>query len=260
MDVTFRTLPGHSDLGILFFWSLKITAGVRTTLSDYFIPEAFYDYICIQRGELTGVDLARRTERRLPRQAFKGLFTRPLRLNYSTPVVVFGARLSLAFAEHFWEPRVSANAFCEQAWVSPRSKDLAAFAAELACTVQAQRVRKCPYPLLNPALEESHWLGSYSARHKRRLYTSVFGLSRQAIDRLRGIQAFLEQVCDFDQQTPRILGHVNPEVFYDQPHLNRVFKKVTGLTPLEYFAIRSDLQDNLMAASYNALASQSAML
>ena len=74
------------------------------------------------------------------------------------------------------------------------------------------------------------------------------------------MQAFLEQMCDFGRHTPRVLGYVNPEVFYDQPHLNRVFKKMTGLSPLEYFATPSHLQDNLMAASYNALAVNQAML
>jgi AraC-like DNA-binding protein len=40
-------------------------------------------------------------------------------------------------------------------------------------------------------------------------------------------------------------------VFYDQPHLNHAFKKMTGLSPVEYFEHNSILQDNLMSASYN---------
>lgn len=63
---------------------------------------------------------------------------------------------------------------------------------------------------------------------------------------------FLEQTCAFTQN-PRIIGYVNPDVFYDQAHLNHVFKKMTGRSPVEYFEASSILQDNLMAASYNAL-------
>jgi AraC-like DNA-binding protein len=44
---------------------------------------------------------------------------------------------------------------------------------------------------------------------------------------------------------------MNPEVYYDQPHLNRAFKKLTGFSPVEYFQANSILQDNLMSASYN---------
>jgi methylphosphotriester-DNA--protein-cysteine methyltransferase len=65
------------------------------------------------------------------------------------------------------------------------------------------------------------------------------------------VHLFLEQTCDFTSQNPRIIQHVNAEVFYDQPHLNHAFKKMTGLSPLEYFETNSILQDNLMAASYN---------
>ena len=173
---------------------------------------------------------------------------------------MFGARLSLSFAETFWEPRVSANTFREQAWVRQKAADLGAFAGQVTRYVQAHRARKCPYPMLGLGLDESDWLRRYSPRHRRRRYLSVFGASRQAMERMRGLHVFLEQLCDFERRMPRILGHVNPDVFYDQPHLNRVFKKMTGLAPLEYFSTPARLQDNLMAASYNALAGKPVML
>ena len=119
---------------------------------------------------------------------------------------------------------------------------------------------KMPLPMLGQDLAESEWLRSYSPRQKRRLYRSVFGASRQALERVRGLHVFLEQLCDFGQRRPRILGHVNPDVFYDQPHLNRVFKKMTGLAPLEYFDTPARLQDNLMAALYNARTREQVML
>ena len=55
---------------------------------------------------------------------------------------------------------------------------------------------------------------------------------------------------------PRIVAYVNADSFYDQPHLNNAFKKVTGLSPLAYFEANSILQDNLMAASYNEHSNQ----
>lgn len=260
MDISYRKLPGLPALGIEFFWSLKIAGSRPGALSDHFIPELCYDYIFIQRGQIAWVDLARDTQFTLPRQTLRGLFTQPFVFNYSTPLVLFGARLSLSFAETFWEPRAGANAFWEQAWVGRPPRDLATFAAQVTRYVQARRAPKCPHPMLGLGLEESEWLRSFSPRHRRRMYLSVFGASRQAMERVRGLHVFLEQLCDFERRMPRILGHVDPDVFYDQPHLNRVFKKMTGLTPLEYFGTPARLQDNLMAASYNALASESVIL
>jgi len=260
MEITFRKLAGQPALGILFFWRLEITGGRPGTLADYLIPELYYDYLCIQRGQITAVDPAREIEFTLPQQTLRGLCTRPLGLRYITPLVLFGARLSLSFAEYYWEPRLKANTFLEQAWIGHRPASLAAFASQLTGYVRAHRARKCPYPVLNAALQETNWLSSYSARHKRRLYQSVFGLSRQALERVRGLHAFLEQLCDFEARRPHILAHVNPDRFYDQPHLNRVFKKMTGFSPLEYFATPACLQDNLLAASYNAPAGGQDML
>jgi AraC-like DNA-binding protein len=173
---------------------------------------------------------------------------------------LFGARLSLSSAEHFWEARLLANALTEQAWVDRPPKSLGTFAAQVAAFVRRHQARKCPYSLLGPGLEESAWLKTYSPRHKRRLYSAVFGVSRQALDRIHGLQSFLAQACGLDDSPPRLLEHINADVYYDQPHFNRTFRKLTGLTPVAYFAAPSRLQDNLMAASYNAQALEPAML
>jgi methylphosphotriester-DNA--protein-cysteine methyltransferase len=102
-------------------------------------------------------------------------------------------------------------------------------------------------------LQESAWLVQYSPRHKRRLYKATFGLSRKELHNIRNVQSFLEQTCDFAARNPRIIQHVNTEVFYDQPHLNRTFRKMTGFSPIGYFQANSILQDNLMSASYNEI-------
>ncbi len=250
MRLAFHKLPGDLALGVLFFWKFSITASRRAALTDHFIPELFFDYVLVRRGAVACAGQS------LPPQSLRTLHTRPLTFTYTTPLVLYGARLSLDFAEHFWEPELPANVFLPQAWASPRPAALADFAAQLARTLRARRARKAPYPMLTPALDESAWLAAYSPRHKRRLYQSVFGLSRQQLLGLRAVHAFLEQTCDFGPRLPRIIGHVNPEVFYDQPHLNRTFKKFTGRSPLEYFETSTLLQDNLMAASYNAPAAE----
>src|SRR5258706_5000336 len=252
MDITFRKLPGEPASGILFFWSLKIATAGPATVCDDFIPDPYYDYIYIQRGQMQPAKPVRPAGSPLPAQTLRGLFTRPYRLNYSTPLQLFGARLALPFAETYWGPPLAANRFIEQAWVGRKPGSLPAFAAEVTRHIQAHRSRKYPHALLGPALDETAWLRQYSARHKRRLYLAVYGLPRQAIDRICRIHVFLEQLCNFEPHRPTVLQHVNPEVFYDQPHLNRAFKQTTGLSPLEYFFRPSHLQSNLMAASYNA--------
>jgi methylphosphotriester-DNA--protein-cysteine methyltransferase len=105
--------------------------------------------------------------------------------------------------------------------------------------------------MLSPSLEESEWLAHYSPRHKRRLYRSTFGISKKEMKAIQNVHTFLGQTCDFSTPNPRIIEHIDSDVFYDQPHLNKAFKKMTGLSPLEYFQTSSILQDNLMAASYN---------
>ena len=109
--------------------------------------------------------------------------------------------------------------------------------------------------MLTASLEETDWLAAYSPRHKRRLYKAIFGISTKEMRAIDNIHQFLTQTCDFAAQTPRIVEHVNADLFYDQPHLNNAFKKMTGLSPLAYFEVNSVLQDNLMAASYNEIAS-----
>jgi AraC-like DNA-binding protein len=174
--------------------------------------------------------------------------------------VLFGARFSLKFAEYFWEENINSNSFLEQNWVRKSTNNLESFASQLTETIQKRRVKKQPYPMLLPTLEESSWLINFSPRHKRRLYKTTFGLSRKEIQNIRNVHSFLEQTCDFASQNPRIIQHVNPEVFYDQPHLNHTFKKMTGFSPVEYFQANSILQDNLMSASYNEISTEKGKL
>jgi AraC-like DNA-binding protein len=196
------------------------------------------------------VDEAQGAKFVLPQQSLKTIHSHPLKFIFSTPLVLFGARLSLGFAESFWG-EIKANSFLRQTWVKGEADDLELFKAQVENHLKSHQRQKLPYPMFQSSLDESDWLVNFSPRHKRRLYQSMFGLSRKELQNIRNVHTFLEQTCDFGSQNPRIIQHVTPEVFYDQPHLNHAFKKTTGFSPVEYFEASSILQDNLMSASYN---------
>lgn len=252
MKISFQKQQGNPSLGIEFFWKLTLGSSAQATIVDHFVPELFYDYILVKSGEVEAID-SQGNKSTLPRQALKTLHTHPIKFIFTTPLVLYGARLSLKFAETFWGKDIGSNSFIEQYWAGKNTNSLASFASQIAETIQKYRQSKTIAPLLSPALEESAWLKSYSPRHKSRLYKAVFGISKKEMWSIQNVHSFLEQTCDFASQNPRIIQHVNPEVFYDQPHLNHAFKNVTGLSPVEYFEQSSILQDNLMSASYNEI-------
>lgn len=260
MTIAFQKLPGEPHLGVAFFWRLAIHTPRPATRIDHFIPELFYDYFLVETGAVHVRLVPGPHSDRLPDQSLKTLHTHPLTFVFTTPLVLYGARFTLRFAELCWEPRLSANRFIEESWVSPKPRKLSVFADQLTRHLRAHQTRRHPYPLLAPGLRECDELAHLSARHKRRLYQSTFGVSRQALQRLASIQAFLQQTCDFGDETPHIISHLDPDVFYDQAHLNHTFKRLTGFSPSEYFQANSILQDNLMAVSYNELPAEQTRL
>ena len=252
MKISFRRKTDMRCPELLFCWRMDIEVAAETAVSDIFIPELYYDYFFVQRGEIAVLASDSKIERPLPQQALKTLHTQPLKLALKAPLTLLGARFALPFAELFWEEML-ANRLLSQHWVDDTVTDLTTFCEQLVQTVQAQRVKKTVGHMVNAAMTETDWLAAYSPRHKRRLYQMVFGLSRKEMQAIANVHQFLAQNCDFAEDTPRIVEHVNAATFYDQPHLNNAFKKMTGLSPLAYFEANSILQDNLMAASYNEL-------
>jgi len=252
MKVSFRKLPGDPSQGILFFWMLSMDASPPNLVVDQFIPELFFDFLFIRAGRVLCVDKITGDEFSLPPQSLKTLFTRPLMFRFSTPLMLFGARFALDFAGSFLV-EMKANSFLEQAWVRKDTKRLENFKSQMEGRFRSQQEGKFPHPLFSSGLDESSWMANFSSRHKRRIYQSVFGLSRKDLRNIANLHVFLEQACDFTADNPRIIQHVNPDVFYDQPHLNHSFKKMTGVSPVEYFQASSILQDRLMAASYNEI-------
>lgn len=250
MRISFQKQSGDPLLAVSFFWKLTIQTKSPTTVTDHFIPELFFDYLFVKEGGIKCIDKSQARKFTLPSQTLKAIYTHPLAFVFSTPLVLYGARLSLRFADLFWG-EAQADRFLKQAWVKNGTDDFEYFIFQVKDHIQQHRTKKLPYPMFSSGLDESAWLVNFSPRHKRRLYKMAFGISRKQLQNIRNVQSFLEQACDFAAQSPRIIQHVNPDVFYDQPHLNRTFKKVTGFAPVEYFEASSILQDNLMSASYN---------
>ena len=237
MQISFKKLPASPTDGIALFWKFVIQAKSPVVIQDYFAPELFFDYFFIKQGAVRYMAGAQGRAFKLPQQALKTIQTRPLTFEFSTPLTMYGARLSLPFAESFWG-ELKANQFVKQAWVEDDA-GFESFAKQVTARLKTHQRKKLAYPMLSSDLNESNWLTHYSARHKRRLYASVFGVSRTDLLNIRNVQLFLAQACDFASHSPRIIQHVNPDVFYDQPHLNRLFKKMTGFSPVGYFEVGS---------------------
>ncbi len=245
---------------IAFCWCLHIDVDAPTVISDLFIPELFFDYFYLQEGEMIVENPHKTVRLTAGQQLLKTLHTRQLSLTFKLPIRLFGARFSLGFAESYWEKEFSAAGFEKACWVSKNIKDLSSFASQMTDTVQKKQTRKTAGSLFSPSLKETAWLTQFSPRHRRRLVKKVFGITQKELAAIQNLHVFLGQACDFSDQNPRIIEHIDTDVFYDQPHLNHAFKKMTGLSPLEYFEAHSILQDNLMAASYNEQSPESAKI
>lgn len=250
MKISFQKKAGIPSLDVTCFWKMTIETRQPAVITDHIIPELFFDFLYVKEGRINCVDPMRGRKFTLPQQSLKTVHTRPIRFIFSTPLVLYGARLPLRFAEVFWGA-MQANTFSNQAWIQDDLDGLDSFKERIAMHLKNSRVKKTSHPMFSSDLNESAWLGNFSPRHKRRLYREIFGLSRRKLQNIGNVHTFLEQTCDFASENPRIIRHVNPDVFYDQPHLNRIFKKMTGFSPVEYFEANSILQDNLMSVSYN---------
>jgi hypothetical protein len=124
MKILFRKRTGNPSMGIEFFWTLTIDAKSPTLITDYIIPELFFDYFFIKKGKVTSVDKIRSSKSLLPRQVLKTIHTNPLTFVLSAPLILFGARFSLRFAELFWGGDLHSNSLLKQRWVDQNTDDL----------------------------------------------------------------------------------------------------------------------------------------
>ncbi|MBK6795023.1 MAG: hypothetical protein IPG80_21315 [Anaerolineales bacterium] len=109
-----------------FFWRLEVRSKRAVVFNDKFIPDLYFDYFFVDKGEVRYRDQETKKPVSFPQQALKFLHTRPLVLEFSTPIVLYGARLSLSFASLFWG-EMTANSIPEQRWVSKKVTDLGDF-------------------------------------------------------------------------------------------------------------------------------------
>ena len=256
MKISFQIKKEKTLPELLFCWQMTIDVVGETAVPDIFIPELFFDFFYIQEGAIFYATADHADELQLPRQVLKTLHTGRLDLVLKAPLDLYGARFLLPFSELFWQKQMPANSFLDQRWLRTPVSDLDDFSNQIVAAIVERRTKKIIAPMLLPSLAETDWLAAYSPRHKRRLYRSVLGISQKELWAIQNVHQFLGQTCDFATGMPRIVAYVNADSFYDQPHLNNAFKKVTGLSPLAYFEANSILQDNLMAASYNEHSNQ----
>ncbi len=250
MKASFRKLSGHSDVGGVFHWQLSLTAAETDVIEELFIPELFYDVIVLNAGTVTYA-IGDGDWQPLPRACVKTIQTAQFRLRFQGRIKLSGTRLPLCFAERL-NLNLAANQLVPLQWGTDCECVLSEFASEFEAFLDEQATKGLSNSLLNNALQETTWFQQYSARQKRRYYQKIFGISQKELRKIQNMHKFLGQACYFStRDDPRILDNVSAGDYYDQPHLNRTFRELTGLTPVEYFQITSVLQDNLMAASYN---------
>jgi AraC-like DNA-binding protein len=250
MQISFHKLAGVPALDLAYFWRLQID-GTTVVPADHLIPELYYDFLYVQQGQLALSATDSEPLQQLPAQSLRTLHSRSHKLHYQLPLVLYGARFYLRLAENI-APGRPAGHFLPLNWLTTPVNSLPDFASQLQPVLQANRQPRLAGPMFSSGLNESAWLATYSPRQRRRLYQTIFGLSRQGLLAIENLHRFLGQSCNFGDENPRLIKYVDDQAYYDQPHLNRAFKKMTGFTPLAYFEASTILQDNLMAASYNA--------
>ena len=250
MQISFHKLAGVPALDLAYFWRMQID-GPAAVLADHVIPELCYDFLYVQQGQLAWAATDSEPPQPLPAQSLRTLHSRGHKLHFTLPLVLYGARFYLRLAENI-SLVLPAGRFLRLNWLKAPVDSLDDFAKQLQPVLQANRQPRLAGPMFRSGLNESAWLDAYSPRQRRRFYQSVFGLSRQNLLAIENLHRFLGQTCNFGDENPRLIEYVDDEAYYDQPHLNRAFRKMTGFTPLAYFEASTILQDNLMAASYNA--------
>ncbi len=253
MNITFRKQPGLNQYGIAFFWEMQITSDDERTFQDTLIPELFFDFFCIQEGQITQRDLQGNNVNAYSNSFIKPIFTQPLLFDYHLPIRCFGARLTPRFVAGFTKNLGQPNTLSTADWFPDFSEDLKQFGIHFEHTIKAHW-DDTAVAYLTPTLEETAQFKTYSPRHKRRLFKKRFGISQKEMGNIQKVHAFLAQSCDFSSDNPHIIDYLDDDHFYDQSHLNHTFKKMTGLSLLDYFDENTVLQDNLMAVSYNELA------
>jgi len=85
----------------------------------------------------------------------------------------------------------------------------------------------------------------YSERQLERLFNTVVGVSPNGFTQIIKLHNFLKELKK-SNATVNLTRHCHSSGYYDQAHLIRSFKKVTGLTPSRYLKSTNPLAINLL--------------
>ncbi|MEM7797904.1 MAG: hypothetical protein AAF633_01825 [Chloroflexota bacterium] len=244
-----------SDLpGIDLFWRMSIDGPTGQAVIDHFIPELKFDYFYLLQGTIKSKFGSHDQPQLLPSQFLKTIQTKSLSFHFTLPLIMMGVRLNLSFADFYDCGPIDGGRFKPVSWLEKQVEgeiSLEEFSKRVQSALKMLAIPSPPQPRLTPELKPTSKLADYSPRHRRRLIKAIYGVSHKEMQVIQKINVFLQQACDFSDDAPHIIDYLGDDAFYDQSHLNHLFKKTTGFSLLKYFEHSSALQDNLMAVSYN---------
>lgn len=200
MQISFHKLAGVPALDLAYFWRLQID-GPAALPADHLIPELYYDFLYVQQGQLALSATDSEPPQPLPGQSLRTLHSRSHKLQFTLPLILYGARFYLRLAENIAHG-LTAGRFLPLNWLKTPINSLPDFASQLQPVLQAIRQPRLAGPMFSSGLNESTWLAAYSPRQRRRLYQSVFGLSRQGLLAIENLHRFLGQTCNFGDAPP----------------------------------------------------------
>ena len=159
MKISFQIRQEETLPELLFCWRMAVEAARETAVLDTFIPELFFDFFYVQEGALSCVGAGQYEEGHLPRQVLKTLHSRRLDFVLELPLILYGARFTLPFAELFWQEQMPANAFLRQTWVEESVPDLKTFTTQISAAIESRRVKKTVAPMLLPVAGRNFLVG-----------------------------------------------------------------------------------------------------
>ena len=92
-----------------------------------------------------------------------------------------------------------------------------------------------------------------SVRQQSRDFKKIYGVSKTQLEHIKSVHRFLARECGYSPTSENITHHIDYSRYYDQPHFNKLFLKVTGMNPTDFFKTYEGLGEQLMSFSYKLL-------
>ena len=193
-------------------WELSARA-----LDEYWHPQPFFDLVTVESGRLHWLT-AENEEVILDATFLVGPGARASRVHAPEPVVLVGSRRPLTWRAD-WPERASPMPSVVGL------DDLEHPGGELAA------------------------VGAQSARHRRRLHRTRFGVSAEKLAAIIAVQEFIDAGCPGSPRDSLLVNSVNFARFYDQSHFSRTFRSIVGVAPSVFVDRDSSWVEALMAIS-----------